>query len=68
MTLQAQKQNPMHNLADTYAKSMLEPLHSIIFLVGLYKGSERHEYLECAAGWIQQLESALASLKGELEK
>lgn len=68
MTIQAQKPNPMHNLADTYAKSMLEPLYNIIFLMGLYKGSDRREHLECAAEWIPQIESAMSSLKGELAK
>lgn len=66
MTLQAHKPNPMYNMADTYAKSMLEPLYNIIFLMGLYKGSDRRDHLECAAGWIPQIESAMSSLKMEL--
>ncbi len=60
------KRNPMHNLADTYARNMLEPLHHIIFLIGLYKGSEREEHMKCAADWIPQLEGTLSSLKREL--
>ena len=60
------KRNPMHNLADTYARNMLEPLHHIIFLIGLYKGSEREEHMKCAEDWIPQLEVALSSLKREL--
>ena len=60
------KRNPMYNLADTYARNMLEPLHHIIFLIGLYKGSEREEHMKCAADWIPQLEGELSSLKRAL--
>ena len=62
------ERNDMHNMAETHAMLMLEPLHSIIFLVGLYKGSGRNEHLKCAEGWIPQLERSLESLKRELSK
>lgn len=60
--------DPMYNLADTYASNMLEPLYTIIFLVGLYKGSNDRGHLKCADEWIPKLERTLESLKRELAK
>lgn len=59
---------PMHNLSETYATEMVKDLCSVIILVGLYKGSERHEHLEQAAKWLPRLERSFEGLKRELSK